>query len=168
MGKRKKKPVQRHKVAQAPLPPEERFVRPQDRPQRPTAQRMARGTWAMPQGAKKSEQPMVDMTEDMIGYLHTKQIISDAQLNAARAWQELRAAYVAEWPETSGYKSCLNGEQPGYDDSDGNPEVVKRYDDIKRSIGREYFNEVVRVCLDSLPPRHIHILRCALDAVNKC
>ena len=132
---------------------------------RPTPERKSRGSWAVPQGGLKSQQPMVDVASDMIGQLLVAKQITSEQEQAARQWQELRARYVAEMPEIQGYKSCLAGSVPGYDDGDGNPAVIAEYRGIERALGWRLRREVLWVAdLDNAPTR-IETLRAALDVI---
>lgn len=135
--------------------------------ERPTPERMRRGIWHEPKGMGKRERPVVDVGEDMIGRLHHAGVITHEQEQAARAWQKLRLAYLAEFPETGGFKSCLNGEVPGYDDGDGNPDVIEAYRDAEKRLGREAMRELIRVAEDNRPPGEVWLLRWALEALRK-
>ena len=133
---------------------------------RPTSERIARGVWAEPVGAVKSQQPIVDMAHDTIGRLHCDRKITDAQEQAARSYQETCAAYLAEMPEISGFKSCLAGGQAGHDDSDGDPAIFAAMRGLERRVGMIGSAELYRVCISGDRPRNIEILRKALDAVQ--
>lgn len=132
--------------------------------ERPTPERMRRGVWNVPKGQGAKERAVTDMAEDMIGQLLTAQVISKPQEEAARRWQELRLAYMAEFPETSGFKSCISPDVPGYDDGDGNPEVIEAYRSAEKALGREAMREVIRVCEDNQKPSRVWLLRWALEA----
>ncbi len=133
---------------------------------RPTSERIARGVWAEPVGAVKSQQPIVDMAHDMVGRLHCDRKITDAQEQAARSYQETCAAYLAEMPDIGGYKSCLSGGTGGHDESDGDPTVFAAMRGIERRVGIIGSAELYRVCISGDRPRNIQILRGALDAVQ--
>jgi len=133
---------------------------------RPTPQRLAQGKWATPQGAGKSQQPMVDLASDMIGALYEAKKISIAQEQAARLFQQLRDAYLAEF-DLSGFKSCLAGGVSGYDDSDGNPEAKKAYEDLEKRIGmvKTAILEIECAKGPDRKPNDLIALHRALDAV---
>ena len=134
--KNKKRLAEAAKALQAPLPPKISQSRLTGRETaRPTPERLERGTWAEPQGMGKDMQPTVDLTADLIGELYHAGKLNPSQEQAARLFQELRAAYLAELG-TSGYGSCLADNQQGYDGSDGNPAVIAEYRALERKIGR--------------------------------
>lgn len=134
--------------------------------ERPTPERMRRGVWNIPKGQGAKERAVTDLAEDMIGQLLTAEIITKPQEEAARRWQELRLAYLAEFPETGGFKSCISPDVPGYDDGDGDPEVIESYRDVERALGREAMREVIRVCEDNQRPSKVWLLRWALEALR--
>ena len=134
---------------------------------RPTPERRRHGVWTEPRGIGKHEIPTVDVAADMVGLLFHRQTISSSQEQAARVFQAARLAYLTELPEVSGYKSCIAGEVPGFDDGDGDPEVIERYRDIERAVGREGRTELLWVCEDGQKPRRIDVLRWALDVISK-
>lgn len=134
--------------------------------ERPTAERMARGVWTEPKGMGKNEIPVTDVTADMIGWLLFRRIITNSQEQSARVFQAARLAYLAELPEVSGYKSCLAGEVPGFDDGEGDPRVIERYRAIERAVGRQGRIELLWVCEDNQKPRKVEALRLALDAIG--
>lgn len=135
--------------------------------ERPTAERMARGVWTEPKGMGKNEIPVTDVAADMVGLLLFRRIITNSQEQAARVFQAARLAYLAELPEISGYKSCIAGDVPGFDDGDGDPQVIERYRDIERAVGRQGRRELLHVCEDNQKPRSVEVLRLALDAISK-
>jgi hypothetical protein len=96
-----------------------------------------------------------------------RRIITNSQEQAARVFQAARLAYLAELPEISGYKSCIAGDVPGFDDGDGDPQVIERYRDIERAVGRQGRIELLWVCEDNQKPRSVEVLRLALDAISK-
>jgi hypothetical protein len=134
--------------------------------ERPNALRKSRGMWAIPKGMGKHEQPAVDMASDMIGVLYVGRQISSQQEQAARLYQELRAAYLAELPDVRGYKSCLAGSVPGYDDTDGNPEVIAAFRSLEKRLTMPQRREMLIVCDMDERPRNIETLRAALDAIG--
>ena len=142
--------------------------RPPDRATRPTQERMARGVWKIPRGQGKSELPVLDLAEDMVGQLYQAGKISDAQEQAARTWQARRLAYLAELPEISGYKSCISPDVPGYDDGDGDPDVIEEYRKIEVALGRQGRIEVLLVCEENRNPRSLELLRWALGVIERC
>lgn len=119
-------------------------------------------------GPEKRYLPDLDAACDVIGALYVGRHITHAQEQAARAFQELRAAYLAELPDISGYKSCLDGGVPGYDDGDGNPEVIARYRSIEGKLELGQRRELLLVCDMGDRPTNIELLRAALDVVASC
>lgn len=96
---------------------------------KPTAERRAHGVWV----EGKDAQPDVDMASDMAGALFHARQISDRHLEAARAFQEVRAPYLAEY-ELAGFKSCLAGGVGGYDGGDGNIQAKQAYEHFIRNL----------------------------------
>lgn len=138
-----------------------------DEDNRPTAERRARGIWHLPKGAGKSDRPMFDRAEDMIGRLYAEGQITDGQEMAARQWQEIRAAYEAELG-TKGYRSCLDIGSGGYDGSDGNPAVMREYRRLLRALGSAA--AILRRECSKGPedkPGQIAFLRVALDKLRE-
>ena len=138
---------------------------PQGRTVRPTAERMAHGHWAMPAGQGKEFQPAVDLAADMVGWLHVTRQITSSHEQSARAWQELRARYLAELPEVQSYKSCLAGSVPGYDDGDGNPEVIRAYRAMERSMTQDQRRAMIWTCDMDHKPYNLKLLKSALDVI---
>ena len=134
--------------------------------ERPTPERMARGVWTKPTGMGKNEIPVTDLTSDMVAILHYRRIITTGQEHAARTFQAARLAYIAELPEVSGYKSCISGDVPGFDDGDGDPVIIERYRDIERAVGLAGRRELLHVCEENHKPRNIDLLRWALDVIG--
>lgn len=135
---------------------------------RPTEQRMARGNWRLPSGMGKHEQPVIDTSADIIGQLHDAGRITSGQEQAARHWQALRAAYIAELPDVAGFKSCIAGSVPGFDDGDGDAAVIYEYRRMESRLTRSQRLEVLHVCEDGYRPRDIAVLRSALSAIGGC
>ena len=127
---------------------------------------MAKGVWTQPKGMGKNEIPVTDIASDTIGLIHYRGQITSRQEQAARSFQAIRAAYLAELPEISGYKSCIAGDVPGHDDGDGDPVVIARYRKIERELGKQGRVEMLLVCADNEQPRSIELLRWALDVVG--
>ena len=133
---------------------------------RPTPERMARGSWAMPQGNQKSRQPVVDAASDVVGYLHVQRLITTAQEQAARHFQRLRRAYMSEL-EITEYKSCLAGSVPGYDDGEGNKDVIAEYRTIEARLPIPLRREVLRVCDANHQPASLDRLRAGLNLMAR-
>lgn len=133
---------------------------------RPTPERQRRGVWVAPKQVRKDDHAVIDITADIIGLLHHREMISDGQEQAARHWQRLRAAYKAELPDVAGFKSCLNGDVPGYDDGDGNPDVIKAYRDMEKALGHRGRRVMLWVCELNNRPASMSELRWALDVVE--
>lgn len=133
---------------------------------RPTPERLARGVFTKPKGMGKHEIPVTDLTADMVALLLHHQRITTGQEQAARTFQAARLAYLAELPEISGYKSCIAGDVPGFDDGDGDPVVIERYRDIERAVGLNGRRELLWVCDLGNKPRSIELLRWALDVIG--
>jgi hypothetical protein len=133
---------------------------------RPTSQRMSRGTWAKPQGMGKHERPVVDLASDEIGRLYQAGRITGTQEQAARQYQELRAAYLAELPDVRGFKSCLAGSVPGFDDSDGDPQVIAAWRKCEGRLSQAQRREMLIVCDMDERPRSLGVLLDALDAIG--
>ena len=132
---------------------------------RPTIERKRRGAWAVPHGAGRGEQPMVDMANDVIAVMYLNKMINSRQEQAARTWQELRRAYMAELPDISTYKSCLAGSVPGFDDGEGNPQVIAQYRAIEAKLSTDQRRAILQACDMNQRPQRNQILRDALDVV---
>lgn len=133
---------------------------------RPTSERKSRGTWAEPSGMGKHERPVVDLASDEIGRLFQAGRITGSQEQAARQYQELRAAYISELPDVRGFKSCLAGSVPGYDDSDGDPQTIAAWRKLDGRLSHPQRREMLLVCDMDERPRNIDVLRAALDAIS--
>lgn len=171
--KRQKKAQERQQLKQAValaggsgLPAHEAAQRAESDAERPTEQRRSRGTWAEPQGMGKHERPVVDLASDEIGRLYQAGRITSAQEQAARHYQELRAAYIAELPDVKGYRSCLAGSVPGFDDGDGNADVIRAFRSIEARMTLAQRREMLIVCDMEQRPRSLDTLRGALDAIG--
>lgn len=138
-------------------------------PAKPTDQRRAMGIWVEPKGIAKHSNPMVDLAPDMIGALYQSKKINTAQEQAARLFQELRAAYLSELG-TKGFGSCLADNQTGYDGGDGDPAVIAAYRSLERRIGRVKTACLIAECDRGADqkPRDLGVLKRALDVVAGC
>ena len=166
MGKGSKPKKQKAKNKAAPQQAISQIAVIDTNTNRPTDQRRGRGTWANPQGAMKSHQPVVDLASDMVGALHVAKQITDSQEQAARLFQRLRRAYLAELPEVEGFRSCIAPHVPGYDDSDGNPAVIAAYRTVEGKLTFRQRTELLHVCDDGKRPYAMDILRVALDLIG--
>lgn len=136
------------------------------RAERPTGEQMSRGVWSMPSGMGKQDLPVVNRTPDMIGRLFEDRKITGSQEQAARTFQQLRAAFLAALG-TRGYGSCLADNQAGYDSGDGDGEAEAAYNSLVEKIGRSkaacLIREVNREA--DQKPVNLRLLRLSLDAV---
>lgn len=140
--------------------------RPQPRQStRPTQERLSHGSWIVPKGAMKRSQPMVDMASDVIGVMYLHKMLTHSQEQAARRFQELRSAYISELPDVSGFKSCLAGSVPGYDDGDGDPAVIARYRSVEGKLSLDQRRALLTACDMGRRPQRNETLRAALDIV---
>jgi hypothetical protein len=131
---------------------------------RPTDQRLARGHWAS--GDTKPGSAYVDLASDMIGRLLVEGKISQQQAQAARSFSEAQGAYRSEIG-ISESKSCLAESSGGFDASDGNPEIYKRYNKMTTKLGyvrsATLRNECNKMAREN--PRSLDALRNALDCL---
>jgi hypothetical protein len=112
----------------------------------------------------KSQQPLVDMASDMIGQLYEAGTINGPQEQAARMFEAARASFLRELPDISGYKSCLAGSVPGYDDGDGDAAVIAAYRSLEARLTRGQRVNLVVTC-DGQTPANVWLLRDALDVL---
>jgi len=176
MGKGDKKHKRRRQQARQQLraqPPGKRKDAPQRATQprtgqavRPTPERMARGKWTQPQGMGKDNIAVTDMAADMVARLFLDGSITKGQEQAARTWQEIRARYEAELPDIAGYKSCIDGSVPGFDDGDGDPQVIEEYRAMERRLSLPQRRAILCVCWQDAPPPSMDVLRGALDVIS--
>ncbi len=152
MGKGSKPKKVKAKQKAAPQQEQVAVLAQPDGDNRPTQQRQAKGRWAKPQGAMKSAQPFVDLASDAIGQMHQLNLLSKGEEQAARQFQAARAAYLQELPDISGYRSCISGSVPGYDDSDGDPLVIKEYRRLEKLIGLRDRSLVLASCEEGHVP----------------
>lgn len=129
---------------------------------KPTAERRAHGVWV----EGKDAQPCIDLASDMFGAMYQARAITQQHLEAARAFQEARAAYEAELG-LSGYRSCLAGGTGGHDDGDGNPEVFRQYKRITQGLTPAQVkcleDAAGRTAQDALP--NLTAVRSALEVI---
>lgn len=132
-----------------------------ERAEKPTDQRAAFGHWV-----RGSSGQFQDLACDMVGWLLVSEQITSAEEQAARTWQSLRVRYASEL----GIKlprSCLLDVVSGYDEGDGDPETIRRYQALEKAIGPGGMKEVMRVCQDGTPPTNLRRFRGALAVVEK-
>ena len=135
---------------------------------RPTEERKAHGIWATPSGAVKHQQPYVDMVPDEVARLYVQGAITSTMEQSARSFQQARASYILELPDVSGYKSCLAGSVPGYDDGEGDAHVIAAYRSLERRLRiGGYLREVIWVCAEDNPPNNLDALRAGLDLLAR-
>jgi len=127
---------------------------------RPTPQREAMGKF------KYSDKTAFDTHHDMVARLHSEGKLSKAQEDAARAYEEVRAAYVRELG-VSAVKDSLDSSQGGFDAGDGNPAAMRAHDRMKARIGRIMW-VVLEMEVGKGPagnPRDLAVLQNALNCV---
>jgi hypothetical protein len=130
---------------------------------RPTDERLARGQWTAPDSNGGA---FVDLACDMIGRLLVSKQITQQQSQEARTFSEVYAAYLEEIG-ISESKSCLAVSSGGFDPSDGNEAVFKRYYAIRDRIGRVKTSLLQTECSKSADdkPANLLALRNALDCL---
>jgi hypothetical protein len=137
--------------------------------ERPTPERMRFGKWNDPKGPGRKHRAIVCTTPDVVGALYEGRLITSAQEQAARHYQETRHRFLGELPDVSGYRSCIDDSVPGYDDGDGNPDVIRAYREItsrlRKAVGEAGAREVLRVCGMDERPTNLTLLRRGLDVL---
>jgi hypothetical protein len=130
---------------------------------RPTDERLARGSWTAPDSKGGA---FVDLACDMIGRLFFSKQITEQQAQEARTFSEVYAAYLEEIGITES-KSCLAVSSGGFDPSDGNEAVFKRYYAIRDRIGRVKTSLLQTECCKSADDKPVNLsaLRNALDCL---
>jgi hypothetical protein len=133
---------------------------------KPTKERLARGNWTSPDN--KGGGAYVDLACDMIGRLLVSKQITGQQAQTARAFSEVYGAYLEEIG-ISESKSCLAVSSGGFDPSDGDEAVFKRYYAIRDKIGRVRTSMLQTECakMADETPHSILALRESLDALDK-
>jgi hypothetical protein len=131
---------------------------------RPTDERLTRGQWTAPD--PKAGGAFVDLACDMIGRLFVSKQITEQQAQEARAFSELYAAYLEEIGITES-KSCLAVSSGGFDPSDGNAAVFKRYYAMRDRIGRVKTSLLQTECGKAADDKPVNLsaLRNALDCL---
>jgi len=109
----------------------------------PTPEQLSGGSYAAPQGQGRKRKPYVNTTPDLIGVLFKRGKITGDEEQAARHFQRIRAAYVAELGVT-GYRSCLDQTRGGHDDSDGDLAAIAAYDSLRQLLGPRHCAFVAR------------------------
>ena len=129
---------------------------------RPTDERLARGQWSK----GNADLAYVDLACDMIGRLFVSKQITEQQAQEARTCSEVYAAYREEIG-ISESKSCLAVSSGGFDPSDGNEAVFKRYYAMRDRIGRVKTSLLQTECGKAADdkPHNLSALRNALDCL---
>lgn len=135
-GDRRRKKTRRELVAatearggvKLPIPPKEATSRSERLESPPTPQQAAKPGWLKPERGK----PWIRL--DMIGLMHERGFLTDAEEQAARIFQQLRAEYLAELG-TRGFGSCLADNMRGHKSDDGRAEIIIEYRYIETKVG---------------------------------
>ena len=122
------------KPADSHAPANDASARPDKPTSRPTPERWQRGIWREASGAGKEARPLVDAASDLIGRLYAENKLTSSQHEAARRFQEVREAFMAELG-TVGYRSCLADGSGGHDSGDGDPDVARAYRALSARLG---------------------------------
>lgn len=130
---------------------------------RPTAERAAKTRWSTPD---EKTSALTDLLPDVVAALHIAGQITDAQEMAARAYQQARADYLAEFPELDGFSSCLNFSVPGFDDGDGNPAILLRFRRMEKLAGPQGQAALFWTCAENREPNNLVALKAALTAID--
>ena len=160
--RRRKRATEADNLPVAPQVVESREIVAVDEIARPTAERLAKGIWTV---AGRSA-PAIDDACDYIGRLYAMKLIEYHHHEAARMFQDIVAAFMADLP-IAGFRSCLAGGSGAYDSCDGNPAAVKAYDAMKRKLGAVRF-AYLRTQVDKpsdAPIKDVDVLRNALEKV---
>lgn len=94
----------------------------------PTREQQSRPGWLKPEKGK----PWVRL--DLIGLLHQRGQITDAEEQAARIYQQLRMEYLAEL-QTRGFGSCLADNMAGHKSDEGRAGIIREYRYIEQKVG---------------------------------
>lgn len=132
----------------------------------PTPEQEAKGAYVRSQGPGKVEYT-VNVASDMIGRLRHEGQITPDQEQAARAFQNLRHAYLGEL-QTRGYGSCLADNMAGYDDGDGSEQITRAYRQVESGLGRVKLACLKLECEKGADgrPYNLPVLRNALDCMG--
>lgn len=137
---------------------------PEGLSERPTAERLLRGKWALPQGMGKHEQPAVDLEADVVGLMYERGFLTPHQEQAARTVQRAYADYSAELGLSRG-RSCLDISPVGHDEGDGNPEAMAEWRSITGKLSYWQRGALEWTVINGHAPGNLELLRSALDAV---
>ena len=129
---------------------------------RPTPERIGKGSFKMPTGPGRKLLPAVDEAHDTIAKLHKAGLISDDQEQAARDWQDLKAAIRAELGLSQG-RSCLDMTPCGHDNDDGDPALMQRWERVEAELGSFKTGALDWTCVLGHPPANLGLLKSALD-----
>ena len=131
---------------------------------RPTGERMTQGVWHI----AGQFAPAVDKTGgDMLGELYHAGEIEKHHFDAGREFQSLCAQWQADIG-LGGYRSCLDITGGGYDATDGNAALNRRYEEMKHKLGAARFG-YLRTELDKPAgqrPQSVEVLRRALEGLS--
>lgn len=133
---------------------------------RPTVERMRKGEFRMPTGPERKSLPAVDEAHDTIAKMHRAGLINDDQEQAARDWQDLKAAVRAELGVSQG-RSCLDISPVGHDNDEGNPALMERWLKVEAELGSFKTGALDWTCVLGHPPANLGLFRVALDGFAK-
>jgi hypothetical protein len=125
-----------------------------------------KGVWAEP--PKGHGGGVINLAPDMIGRLGFDRLLTPAQVDAARRWQEIEAGWLAQLG-AKGYRSCLDMTGGGHDGGDGDPAAIRAYDALCDRIGRICVATLKLECgkPDGAKPNNLAVLRNCLDVVGR-
>ena len=129
---------------------------------RPTPERMGKGAFKMPTGPGRKLLPAVDEAHDTIAKLHKAGLINDDQEQAARDWQDLKAAVRAELGVSQG-RSCLDISPVGHDNDEGNPALMERWLKIEAELGSFKTGALDFTAVLGHRPANLDLFRLSLD-----
>ena len=129
---------------------------------RPTPERIGKGAFKMPTGPGRKLLPAVDEAHDTIAKLHKAGLINDDQEQAARDWQDLKAAVRAELGVSQG-RSCLDISPVGHDNDEGNPALMERWLKIEAELGSFKTGALDFTAVLGHRPANLDLFRLSLD-----
>lgn len=129
---------------------------------RPTPERIGKGAFKMPTGPGRKFLPAVDEAHDTIAKLHKAGLINDDQEQAARDWQDLKAAVRAELGVSQG-RSCLDISPVGHDNDEGNPALMERWLKVEAELGSLKTGALDFTAVLGHRPANLDLFRVALD-----
>lgn len=142
--------------------------RPREGKDRPTPERLRRGTWAFVETDDAGTRATRDYSSAPIDKMEQAGVLTKDQACAGRDYEELvRAA-----SEGGGVRdSCTIWEPKGYESDDGPVEAKERLKAFERDLGKQRVARLRWVCVEHKPPRlhgeDVGMLREALnDAVR--